>query len=155
MRDASSKQKQKDQMSLLAVSDLIEKSFDLLRSYAWEFNGFLAYPELHVTATKPAYVSEVLRYSVFREPLDTISKLRARLSTRFYSLILRGHQGSVEFIAMPAHKAIGLTTAEDIYEPLATFSVTVEEMLPFWQWEGQVVSDQLLEKYLPGKPSAP
>jgi hypothetical protein len=145
VRGKASHKKNVDELSRKAVSTLIEQSFDLLRAYAWEFNGFLAYPELHVTATKPAEVTEVLRYSIFREPLTTTSKLRARLSTRFYSLILRGQQNSVEFILMPACKVIGLTGAENVYEPMAAFSPVIDESSVYWQVEGQLLSNDRLE----------
>src|SRR5205814_772030 len=100
-----------------STKDLIEQLFDLLQVYALDFNQSAAWTSLQVTCTKPAFVTEVLRYNVLREPVETITTFRCRLSTRFLSLVIVGRKDCIEFRLLPVEEVIGLSRAEAAYEP--------------------------------------
>src|SRR5262249_40198929 len=78
-----------------AMVCLVDRLFDSLRLYCFQFNRALGWPELHVTTTKPEFVTEVMRYNKLREPIESYSYYRARLSTRYVSLMMRGRRDKI------------------------------------------------------------
>lgn len=124
---------------------LIDQCFDLLRGYAYEFNSALDFAELHVTCTKPAEITEVLRWSMYREPIETATHLRARFSTKHTSLIIRGAHNVVDFFFLPANKIIGLSKSESTYKACVQLIASFDGQGVEWQHMSQPVTPQLLE----------
>jgi hypothetical protein len=129
-----------------ATASLMEIVFDQMRSYAFEFNSAVGFSEMHITCTKPSLVTEVLRYSSLREPVETMSNLRARLSTRHFSLVIIGRAKAMEFFLMPVQKVIGLTKSEANYSPKAKFEAGFDGQSVSWQFDRQVLTNELLER---------
>ncbi len=115
-----------------ASKNLLEQIFDLLQLYAYDFNTSAVWTSLQVTCTRPAFVSEVLRYNKLREPIDTITTFRARISTRFLSLVIVGRKDSIEFRLLPVEEVIGLSRAEAAYDPFLTIESKEEDGEIMW-----------------------
>lgn len=131
-----------------ATASLMEIVFDQMRSFAFEFNSAVGFSEVHITCTKPSLVTEVLRHNSLREPVETLSNLRARLSTRHFSLVIIGRAKSMEFFLMPVQKVIGMTKSEANYSPKASFEAAFDGQGVSWQFERQVLTNELLERVL-------
>lgn len=127
------------------TAELIYRLFDQLQACVMEFNRLVGWNELRVTLTKPAVVTEVLRRNKFREPIETLTNFRTRLSTRYMSLVIRGRGRSIDFIFMPVEKVIGLSKAEVAYDPVISLTGTIEQGRISWHLEGKSLPGDGLE----------
>lgn len=128
-----------------ATSDLVNRTFDLLQAYSFDFNHELGWNELRITCTKPAFVTEILRCNKFREPIETITNFRARLSTRFMSLVIRGRRNTIEFLFLPVDKVIGLSKSEVAYEPSLQLKAEIVDGEITWKVGDEPLSDVQLQ----------
>ncbi|HEY9869173.1 MAG TPA: hypothetical protein V6D08_08405 [Candidatus Obscuribacterales bacterium] len=128
-----------------AMCALVERVFDSLRLFSFQFNRSLAWPDLHVTCTKPAFVTEVLRYNKLREPIESHNYFRARLSTRYVSLSIRGQKDTIEFFLVPVDKVIGLSRTEVAYQPSACLRAHLTGDLVTWELDGEDLTEARLE----------
>jgi len=129
------------------MTQMIEQMFGTFTSYAFEFNRSIGWHALHVTCTEPTFVTEVLKYNQFREPLETVSNFRARLSTRYESLVLRGSRNRIEVLLLPVDKVIGLSKAELGYKPLVELTAQInEESQVDWYVGKEQLSDEDIEE---------
>ena len=128
------------------VADMVEKIYTLLASFAYQFNHTVGWTELFVTATKPGFVTEILRYSKCREPLETITNYRSRLSTRFVSLVVRGGKNTIEFLSLPVDRVLGLSKAELDYQPHACLEAAINGDTVEWSIAGQALTQERLEE---------
>ncbi len=133
-----------------AIVWLVDKLFDLLQAYSFQFNHRVGWNDFFVTCTKPQFVTEVLRYNKFREPIDTITHFRARLSTRFMSLVIRGYKTSIEFLLLPVDKVIGLSKAETAYEPAHRLEASLNDGSVNWTIDGEPLTEEQLEVFSMG-----
>lgn len=131
-----------------STEEMVQKAFTFLRTYAFEFNNAVGLSELHVTCTKPDTVTEVTRYSLSREPIETLTNYRARISTRFFSLVVRGNEGTVEFYLLPVQKVIGMSKAELAYRPVARLMGSLNGPQSSWMVGDQELSPDKLELLL-------
>lgn len=120
-------------LSKQAVEVTVDRLFSCLQGFAHEFNKVAAGTDLHVSGTLYGDVKEVLKYNKFREAEETESYFRARLSTRIFSLIIRGSAGRIHCFLMPVSQAMALSKIEREYSPLATIAVKVNEEGIFWR----------------------
>lgn len=145
----SQKQRASEEINLQkSTEEIVQKAFLLLRTYAFEFNNAVGLSELHVTCTKPDMVTEVTRYSQRREPIESVTNYRARISTRFFSLVVRGNEGTVEFYLIPVQKVIGMSKAELAYRPVARLMGSLNEEQPLWMIGDQELTSDKLEVLL-------
>ncbi|GEM_PF-3057133 len=128
-----------------AISDLIQRIYDCLQAYSYDFNHAMGWNELRVTCTRPAFVTEILRYNKFREPLETVTNFRARLSTRYMSLVIRGRKDTVEFLFLPVDKVIGLSKAEGAFTPACQLKGTLADGQIKWSLNGEELFREQLE----------
>lgn len=143
------KQRATDEISLQkSTEEMVQNAFALLRTYAFEFNNAVGLSELHVTCTKPDTVTEVVRRSLSREPIETLTNYRARISTRFFSLVVRGNEGTVEFYLLPVQKVIGMSKAELAYRPVARLMGSLNGSQSSWMIGDQELSPEKLEHLL-------
>jgi hypothetical protein len=127
-----------------AIWELLTRVFDQLQTYSFEFNHVMGWNELRTTTTRPALITEVLRYNKFREPLETTTCFRGRLSTRFMSLVIRGKKDCLEFLFLPVEKVIGLSKAESYYEPVCTMNGKLSDGQVTWYLNDQELSNEQL-----------
>lgn len=127
---------QADRAELLCRSSmaaLMDHLFEILKAYAYELNNAVGFSPLHMAATNPQAVMEVTKYDKLRNPLETITLHRGRLSTSRYSLVLRGDQNGIEFFLIPVSRAIGLSKQEQNYAPVRAFKTRLEKTGVIWE----------------------
>ena len=116
-----------------SVASMIEHVFEILRAYAYQLNDAVGYSPLHLAATNPQSVTEVTKYDKMRNPLETITHYRARLSSSRYSLVLRGDEKGVEFYLLPVSCALGLSKQELNYTPVFTLRASLRQDQVLWE----------------------
>lgn len=128
------------------IETLIDKIYGLLQRYMFEFNQIAGGTDLQVAGTISGDVTEVTRYNRFREAEETKTYFRARLSTKYYSLTVRGGDASVEFYLVPTNMVMALSQTEREYKPIAMMQVKITEQGMMWRMrEGLPPVDSLDE----------
>jgi hypothetical protein len=129
---------QREQVYKKGIETLIDKIFALLQRFTFEFNQIAAGTDLHVSGTISGDVTEVTQYNKMREAIESETYFRARVSTRLFSLVLRGRNESVEFYLLPVNKVMALSKSEKQYRPLARIQVRISEEGMMWRMENGV-----------------
>ncbi len=128
-----------------AIVSMVDKIMDKLHYFALQFNLEVGW-DLHVSTTRPTFVTEVVHYNFRREPIETITIYRARLSTRLWSLVIRGHGPLIEFFVLPAQIVIGLSRSESHHRPILELRAMRKQDDLHWFLNGRDMSaDQLQE----------
>jgi hypothetical protein len=115
------------------IETLIDKIYGLLQRFMFEFNQIAGGTDLQVTGTISGDVTEVTRYNQFREAEETKTYFRARLSTKYYSLTVRGADANVEFYLVPTNLVIALSKTEKDFVPIAVMHVRIQEQGMMWR----------------------
>jgi len=129
---------QREQIYKKGIETLIDKIFGLLQRFTFEFNQIAAGTDLHVSGTISGDVTEVTQYNKLREAVQSETYFRARVSTRLFSLVLRGRHESVEFYLLPVNKVMALSKSEKQYRALARIQVRITEEGMMWRMEDGV-----------------
>ncbi len=122
-----------EQLVKQAVEVTVDRLFSCLQGYAYEFNKVSVGTDLHVSGTMSGDVKEVLNFNKFREAEKTQTFFRARVSTRLYSLVIRGSEKLIDCFIMPVNHAMALSKLEGEYNPLATIEIKVNEDDIVWR----------------------
>lgn len=130
--------------SLVAV---VQRVFAVVDPCVAELNATVTLPDLKVSLTPPAVVTETLKYNAHREPIKSVSTFRGRISTSCLSVVIRGHGDVIDFYFLPADKVVGLSFAEEQYKPIMQFRAAFADRGIAWSVEGKPLSEQRLEKY--------
>jgi hypothetical protein len=120
------------------LETLIDKIYGLLQRFTWEFNQVAGGTELHVSSTISGDVTEVTRYNKLREAMETETYFRARLTTRYMSLIVRGKDDAVDFFLVPTNKVMALSRTESEYKSMARIQVKITADGMMWRMENGV-----------------
>jgi len=127
------------------IEILVDKIFALLQRYMYEFNKVAAGTDLHVSGTISGDVTEVTRFNKLREAEETATYFRARFSTKYFSLILRGKDDFVDFYLLPVNRAMALSKSESEYKAIATLQVKITEEGMMWRLRDGVPAVDSLE----------
>lgn len=117
------------------LETLIDKIYGLLQRFTWEFNQVAGGTELHVSSTISGDVTEVTRYNKMREAMETETYFRARLTTRYMSLVVRGKDDCVDFFLVPTNKVMALSRTESEYTSLARIQVKITADGMMWRMQ--------------------
>ena len=128
------------------IETLIDKIYGLLQRYTFEFNQIAAGTDLHVSGTISGDVTEVTRFNKMREAEETETYFRARISTRVYSLVMRGKNECVEFYLLPVNKVMALSKMENEYRPLSRIQVKITQEGMMWRMENGVPNVDSLDE---------
>jgi hypothetical protein len=120
------------------IEILVDKVFNLLQRYMYEFNKVAAGTDLHVSGSISGDITEVTRFNKFREAEETQTYFRARFSTRHYSLVLRGKDTTIDFFLLPVARSMALSRGENEYTPLATIQMKITEDGMMWRMKDGV-----------------
>lgn len=145
-RARMAKAKQEEQLCQNSMAVMTEHIFEILKSYAYELNNALGYGPFHVAATNPQAVTEVVKFNRLRQPEETISFYRARLSTPSFSLVLRGDKRGIHFFLIPVARAIGLSKQESHFLPVIHLATRLVDGNVAWETEtGRALTPSMVE----------
>lgn len=116
-----------------SMTELLTLMFELIKSYSYDYNNAVGYGPLHIAITHPQTVTEVLRYDRQRNPLESVTYFRARISTSSHSLVLRGQEDGIVFFILPVARALGLTKQETNYEPATLLRINAKDNMVHWE----------------------
>jgi hypothetical protein len=139
------KQIYKESLHKQGIESLMDKIYGLMQRYCFEFNQVASGTDLHVASTICGDVTEVLRYNRFREIEETLTYFRARLSTKYLSLVLRG-KDDIQFYVIPTNQIMALSKYENEYRPIATIQVKFTDQGMMWRMKDSVPPVDSLEE---------
>lgn len=128
-----------------SIAHIVTEIFTMLRAYSFEFNHSVGWNDLYITCSKPGFVTEVTRYNIFREPVESVTNFRARLSTRSWSVVIRGRKNKIDVMLIPVYKVIGLSKVETEFPPILSLTGTLTKQQVQWHLNGQPLLEGQLE----------
>lgn len=128
-----------------SIAHIVTELYTMLRAYAFEFNHSVGWNDLYITCSKPGFVTEVTRYNIFREPVESVTNFRARMSTRSWSVVIRGRKNKIDVLLIPVYKVIGLSKAETEFPPILSLSGTLTKQQVQWSLNGQPLLEGQME----------
>jgi len=137
-RGGSAQTLSKDSIYKKGIEILVDKVFNLLQRYMYEFNKVASGTDLHVSGSISGDITEVTRFNKFREAEETQTYFRARFSTRHFSLVLRGKDTTIDFFLLPVARSMALSRGENEYSPLATIQMRITEDGMMWRMKDGV-----------------
>jgi hypothetical protein len=102
---------------------LVDQLFDFFQQYEFDFNKSAAGTDYLIAIERPTFVNESVR-GAFGTP-DTLQAFRGRLSTRFYTLLLRSTADLIEGWVLPAEMIFGFRADDGLYQPYVTILPTM------------------------------
>jgi hypothetical protein len=145
-RERMQRTRQEEELCQNSMAVMTEHIFEILKSYSYELNNALGYGHFHVAATNPQTVTEVLKYTPQRQPEETITYYRARLSTTLFSLVLRGDKRGIQFFVIPVSRAMGLSKQESFFMPVVRLSTSLVDGCVSWKTEeGLALTPSMVE----------
>lgn len=140
------KEKVEEELCQNSMAAMTEHVFEILKAYSYELNNALGYGPLHVAATNPQTVTEVLKFDAARRPVECVTYYRARLSTPSFSLVLRGDKNGIKFFLLPVERALGLSKQEKQFRSLMGLVTRIVEGSVLWETEcGTALTPSKLE----------
>ncbi len=133
-----------------AISYLVDKIFQELRWFAFEYNKVAAGTALQISSSILGEVTEVTRVNTKREAEETATFFRARLANRRHSLVIRGSGNVVEFYVVPVSQVMALSLVETEYAPVATMQVKVSNDGVSWRLRGMQFKPDTIEELCMG-----
>lgn len=91
-----------------AMVNLVDRMFDYFQNLAYDFNQMNPAPELELSWIRPTLSRENI--SSWHQSAQYISVFTGRISTRFWTLVVRGTFESVDSYIIPADKLLSFTT---------------------------------------------
>jgi hypothetical protein len=145
-RDRTLRARREEELCQNSMAVMTEHIFEILKSYSYELNNALGYGHFHVAATNPQTVTEVLKFSPNRQPEETITYYRARLSTTLFSLVLRGDRHGIQFFIIPVSRAIGLSKQESYFMPIMRLATCLDNGQVTWKTQdGRQLTANMVE----------
>jgi hypothetical protein len=126
-----------------SMRTIVESSFAAIEPYAAELNHKLARTDMRIGCTPPALVSE---RTGARSDEET-SYYRARISSKSFSIVIRGDSTTVNFYLLPVSVIMALSKSEDQFAPLMSFTATAHGAILDWQVEGKPLTAERQERY--------
>lgn len=129
-----------------AVSYFVDKIFQDLRWFAFEFNKVAAGTALQISSSILGEVTEVTRVNSKREAEETATFFRARLANRRHSLVIRGSGSQIEFYIVPVSQVMALSLVEHEFAPVGTMQIKVNEQGMSWRLRGSQFAPDTIEE---------
>ncbi len=126
---------------------LINEMMHLLQGLSHSLNAAVGFSDLRTSYTEPTYVTEVTRFSTTRNPLESITYYRARLSSSQMTLVVRGRSNAIEWFLLPPGQVMGLSKTEKSYEPIMRLEGVNDQEDGFvWYHQGRPQSERDLQR---------
>ncbi|MBX9571156.1 MAG: hypothetical protein K2X77_19825 [Candidatus Obscuribacterales bacterium] len=130
------RQKQEELLCNSSMTAMIDHVYEVIKAYSYELNNALGFGPLHVAATNPQTVTEIVKFNKLRQAEETLSYYRARLSTNSHSLVMRGDKNGIQFYVIPVARVIGLSKQEEKFLPAFKICTRLVNGTVIWETDG-------------------
>lgn len=108
--------------------------FDCFQQYEFEFNRSAQAPEMLISLERPTMVVETLREKLKKPVTEQV--FRGRLSTRYWTLLLRAHQYDIEGWIMPIDQLIGFASDREPFTQFLDLRAVTRDQEIIWSVDG-------------------
>ncbi|HEY9785135.1 MAG TPA: hypothetical protein V6D17_07015, partial [Candidatus Obscuribacterales bacterium] len=145
--ERAAKQRKERELSAYnyAAQRLIANIIEFLSPYAGLINRVAGTTDLYTAITGPETVTEEINRPG-QDP-EIRRDFQGRLSTRFWSLLLRGHNGIIDIFLLPSDKVLRLTKVECFYRPVAQMKGKIDGGSVTWEVEGSSLNEEQKRKF--------
>lgn len=116
---------------------LLDHIFDCFQQYEYDFNRTVVGTDLVVSIDRPQWATEVIRHKF--QPSESVQVFRGKISTRQWTLFIRGRKDMVEGWVMPIDKLISFTTDQNAFVRFLLIEGTWKKQNIFWAIDGDEV----------------
>lgn len=135
-RSIRRRQKQEELLCNSSMTAMVDHIYEVIKAYSYELNNALGFGPLHVAATNPQAVTEIVKFNKMRQAEETLTYYRARLSTNSHSLVMRGDKNGVQFYVIPVARVIGLSKQEEHFSAAFKICARIVDGIVIWETDG-------------------
>lgn len=121
----------------------VDKMFDVFQNCAYEFNKIAAGTELEINWIRPFLSKEVTANWQQQEHANLI--FSGRVSTRRWTMVVKGTVDEVVVFILPADKLIGFALSANNFKPYFTMIPISENLDVRWQIEEHIMPPELFQ----------
>jgi hypothetical protein len=122
----------------VAITHFMDYLFDCFQQYEFEYNRSAPAPEMLISVDRPTTVVETLHHSL--RATETRQVFRGRISTRQWTLLLRGHDNEMEGFLLPIDQLISFASEPTHYTQFLRMTGEPDGDDMLWSVEGVEVS---------------
>ncbi len=119
----------------------VDKMFDIFQNCAYEFNKFAAGTELEINWIRPFLSKEVTTNWQHQENANLI--FSGRVSTRRWTMVVKGTTEEVIAFILPADKLIGFALSHNNFKPYFSMIPVSDKLDVHWQVEEHIMPQEL------------
>ena len=127
---------------------LVDKMFDSFQNLAFEFNAMAQASELELTWIRPTISRENI--SSWHQAAQVVSVFTGRISTRKWTMVVRGTYDSVLAYTVPADKLLAFTNQPSNFHPVIELFPTADGLTVRWNVFGPDSQPGRSGQYLSG-----
>jgi hypothetical protein len=124
-------ERQKNEAIKEAMIRIVDRMFDNFQNTAYEFNRVTGGSDLELAWIRPSLVIEDLS-SWHETARGTIEVFAGRISTRYWTLAVRGTVSSIETYILPSDKLLGFSTSPTSFGSYLTITPESDGMAVSW-----------------------
>jgi len=122
-----------------AMINVVDKMFDSFQNLAFEFNN-VASPELELTWIRPIISRENI--SSWHQAAQIVSVFTGRISTRYWTMVIRGTLDSVLAYVIPADKLLSFSNQPANFQPVIELIPVADGLAVRWSAMGRQASPE-------------
>jgi len=119
-----------------AMVQVVERMFDAFQNYGYDFNQEASGTELELNWIRPVFTKEPNGGNVFA----------GRLSTRLWTMVIKGTPQDVQAYILPADKMIGFSLSSTAFKPYFAMWPLSDGLDVKWRVEKTVLTPELFAK---------
>lgn len=135
-------ERQKNEAIKEAMIRIVDRMFDNFQNTAYEFNRVTGGSDLELAWIRPSLVTEDLS-SWHETARGTIEVFAGRISTRYWTLAVRGTVSSIETYILPSDKLLGFSTSPTSFGSYLTITPESDGMTVSWTIVNKAIEPDL------------
>lgn len=131
-------ERQKNEAIKDAMIRIVDRMFDNFQNTAYEFNRVTAGSDLELAWIRPSLIVEDLG-SWHESAKGTLEVFAGRISTRYWTLAVRGTVASIDTFILPSDKLLGFSTSPTSFPSYLTITPESDGMTVGWTIANQSI----------------
>ncbi|HEY9715060.1 MAG TPA: hypothetical protein V6C72_16440, partial [Chroococcales cyanobacterium] len=121
----------------------VDRMFDILQNCAYEFNKIAHGTELELNWIRPFLSKEST--TTWHQNEGIVLVFSGRMSTRRWTLVVKGTQEEIVTYILPTDKLIGFALSHKNFKPYLTLVPHAQELDVCWKVRNQIISNENLQ----------